>query len=54
MHVDRQDDAEWEIEQIRVLEPSARLAEIRNIIPIQKPELMESFLTDLRNAGMPE
>lgn len=54
VHADRLDDAEWEIEQIMVLTPSATITHTRNTTPIQKPDLMESFLADLRKAGMPE
>ena len=54
VHVDRQDEAEWEIAQVQVLTPSATISHTRSTIPIQKPELMESFLADLRLAGMPE
>ncbi|PLY13690.1 MAG: hypothetical protein C0631_13435 [Sedimenticola sp.] len=54
VHVDRQDDAEWEIEQVKLLTPSATISHTKNTIPIQIPEQMESFLADLRLAGMPE
>ena len=54
VQVGRQDDAEWEVEQITVLNPSATITHTKNTTPIQKPDLKESFLADLRNAGMPE
>jgi len=54
VQVGRQDDAEWEVEQITVLTPSATITHTKNTIPIQKPDLKESFLADLRKAGMPE
>ena len=54
VRVGRQDDAEWEVEQIAVLTPSATITHTKNTVAIQKPDLKESFLADLRKAGMPE
>jgi TolB-like protein/DNA-binding winged helix-turn-helix (wHTH) protein/Tfp pilus assembly protein PilF len=54
VHADRHDDAEWEIEQIMVLTPEATISHTKNTIPFQKPDLMKSFLADLRKAGLPE
>jgi adenylate cyclase len=54
VQADGPDDAEWKIEQIGVLNPSATISQTRYTMPIQKPEQMESFLADLRSAGMAE
>lgn len=54
VQANRLDDAEWEIEQIMVLTPSATIAHLKNTLTLQNDALMESFLTDLREAGMPE
>jgi TolB-like protein/DNA-binding winged helix-turn-helix (wHTH) protein len=48
------DDAEWEIEQLLVTNPKTTLTHTKNAMPIQNPQLMQSFLDDLRAAGLPE
>jgi len=48
----RQDDAEWEVEQIEILNPSETVTHTKQSIPILNTELMESFLADLRQAGL--
>ncbi len=50
----RQEDAEWEIDQIRVMNPTSTLSHTRNALPIERPEMMETFLADLKRAGLPE
>ena len=49
----RQDDAEWEIEQIETLNPGATLTHLANTFPIQDQDQMDAFLEDLRKAGLP-
>lgn len=50
----RQDDAEWEIEQIQILNPGTTLTHLASAYPIKDPEQMKAFLEDLRKAGLPE
>jgi len=50
----RQDDAEWEAEQIQMTNPAETLEHTRKSVPISDPVLLEQFLEDLRQAGLPE
>lgn len=50
----RRDDAEWEVENIRVLSPAVTLGYLRNTFPIRNPEQMTALLADLKQAGLPE
>lgn len=50
----RQDDAEWEIEQIQMLNPNETITHTKQSIPISNEDLMNAFLSDLRKAGLPE
>ncbi len=50
----RQDDAEWEIEQIQILNPSTTITHLASAYPIRDQQQMEAFLEDLRKAGLPE
>lgn len=50
----RQDDAEWEVQEIQVLSPSDTISHLRVANPISNPELMDTFVNDLRAAGLPE
>ncbi len=50
----RQDDAEWETEQIQMTNPAETLEHTRKSVPISDPVLLEKFLEDLREAGLPE
>lgn len=50
----RQVDAEWEVEQIKVQNPTTTLSHIRNAFAIRQPEMMTAFLEDLKQAGLPE
>ena len=49
-----QDDAEWETEQIRMTNPAETLDHTRKSVPISDPVLLEKFIEDLRQAGLPE
>jgi len=51
---DRQDEAEWIIDELRILSPTETITHIKKTLPIAKPELKRIFLEDLRKAGMPE
>ena len=50
----RQDDAEWVVDELQILSPTATITHIEKTIPIAKPELKHTFLEDLRKAGLPE
>ncbi len=50
----RQDDAEWVVDRLRILSPTATLTEIERHLPIERPEQMRALLDDLRKAGLPE
>jgi adenylate cyclase len=50
----RQADAEWEVEQIEMHNPTTTISHIRNAFAIDRPEMMAAFLDDLRQAGLPE
>ena len=50
----RQDDAEWEVEEIQILSPTDTISHMRAAHPITDPQLMDAFVNDLRAAGLPE
>jgi TolB-like protein/DNA-binding winged helix-turn-helix (wHTH) protein len=50
----RQDDAEWEVSEIQILNPTATISELKKVMPFAKPEIMHAFLEGLRKAGLPE
>jgi tetratricopeptide (TPR) repeat protein len=50
----RQDDAEWEVEEIQILSPTDTISQMRVAHPIKNPNLMDTFINDLRAAGLPE
>ena len=50
----RQDDAQWEIEQIEILNPGTTVTHLANTFPIKDQDKMNAFLEDLRKAGLPE
>lgn len=54
VNTDRQDDAEWAIEQIRVLNPSSTISHLSNTMILNESTLKAKFLDDLRKAGLPE
>lgn len=51
---DRQDEAEWTVDELQMLSPTATISHTEKTIPIAKPELKHTFLQDLRKAGLPE
>jgi tetratricopeptide (TPR) repeat protein len=53
-HAGRQDDAEWTVDQLLILNPMTTLSHTENAMPIAKPELKQQLLDDLRKAGLPE
>lgn len=50
----RQDDAEWEIMQIEVLDPDYTLSQLADSHPIQDEQLKNRLFGDLRTAGLPD
>ena len=50
----RQEDAEWEVEQIKMLNPSETVTHTQQSYPILDAKIKERFLNDLRKAGLPE
>jgi TolB-like protein/DNA-binding winged helix-turn-helix (wHTH) protein/Flp pilus assembly protein TadD len=50
----RLEDAEWEVEQIQVLNPGETVSHTRKSYPILDKAKKERLLDDLRKAGMPE
>jgi tetratricopeptide (TPR) repeat protein len=50
----RLDDAEWIVEQMKVLNPVTSLSHFNRTIPIINNKLKMEFLEDLRKAGVPE
>ncbi len=50
----RQDDAEWEIDQVDVLSPGFNRLRVVNTLPFKHRNQLNIFLEDLRNAGLPD
>jgi len=50
----QQDDAEWEIDQIDVLDPEYTISKYANTSRIRDKDQLNSLLNDLRRAGLPE
>jgi len=50
----RIDDAQWTVEQMRVLSPDISLSHIEKTIPISDKYLKEKLLHDLGSAGLPQ
>ena len=50
----RMEDAQWEVEQIRLIRSETTLSHLANIIPYEHQQDKDRFLADLRRAGLPE
>jgi hypothetical protein len=50
----RQDDAEWQVEELQMVNPEETISHTDRAIPIADPELKRAFLDDLRAAGLAE
>ncbi len=50
----RQDDAEWEVEEVQVISPTETLSHMRDAHPLKDQELLLMLVEDLRKAGLPE
>jgi TolB-like protein/DNA-binding winged helix-turn-helix (wHTH) protein/Flp pilus assembly protein TadD len=49
-----QEEAEWEIEEVQVINPNTTLSHINNTLPFENQAQLETFMKDLRQAGLPE
>jgi adenylate cyclase len=52
--LDQQDDAEWEIEQILIIDPEYTTTKYESMSRIAKEGELSRFLDDLRKAGLPD
>ena len=52
--LDQQDDAEWEIEQIRVIDPEYTTSKYKSMARMAKENELNRFLNDFRKAGLPD
>lgn len=50
----RQDDAEWEIEQVMVQNPALSISRLADTLPYENRDQMNVLLGDIRLAGLPE
>ena len=50
----RIDDAEWEVEEIQLLNPNETISLLKTTVPLNDPKDMQMFVNDLRKAGLPE
>ena len=50
----RQDDAEWEVDELSLQYPESTISHLQNTTPITDAALLEKLLQDLRTAGVPE
>jgi TolB-like protein/Flp pilus assembly protein TadD len=51
---DQPDDAERAMQHIRQLDPTLRISNLKDWIPIRRPEHLATFAEGLRRAGLPE
>jgi tetratricopeptide (TPR) repeat protein len=54
MRAGREGDAEWQAEELQMVNPEETISHTDKAIPIANPELKQAFLDDLRAAGLPE
>ena len=52
--VGRQEDAEWEVEEVRSLSPADTISHLNSTYPMEDVEVLDRLLGDLRQAGLPE
>ena len=52
--LDQQDDAEWEIDQILVIDPEYTTSKYESMARMAKEDELHRFLDDLRKAGLPD
>lgn len=53
-HVGRMDEAQLAMQRLRELDPTMRLSNLKDWLPIKRPEDLASFANGLRLAGLPE
>ncbi len=54
MRAGREGDAEWQVEELQMVNPDETVSHTDKAIPIADPELKQVFLDDLRAAGLPD
>lgn len=54
VRVDRQDDAEWLVQELQMMNPPVTISHVKKVIPISDQQLLQPLLVDLRRAGLPE
>jgi adenylate cyclase len=54
MRAGRSSDAEWQAEELQMVNPEETVSHTDKAIPIAVPELKRAFLDDLRAAGLPD
>jgi len=54
MALGQRENAEWEIEQIRIGAPDMTISQLKKTSAIDNPELLNRLVTHLREAGLPE
>ena len=54
MRAGREGDAEWQAEELQMVNPEETVSHTDKTIPIADPALKQSFLDDLRAAGLPD
>ena len=50
----RQDDAEWEIDQVNILRPNSSLKMLASTVPFEDRKKVDALLEELRKAGLPD
>ncbi|MEJ2398707.1 MAG: winged helix-turn-helix domain-containing protein [Gammaproteobacteria bacterium] len=50
----RQDDAEWVVQELQVMDPPVTISHISKVAPYSDLKLLQPLLADLRKAGLPE
>jgi len=50
----QRENAEWEIEQVRIGAPDLTISQLKKTTAIDDPELLNRLITHLREAGLPE
>ena len=53
-HLGRQDDAEWEIDQVNILRPNSSLKMLASTVPFEDRKKVDALLEELRKAGLPD
>ncbi len=53
-HLDRLEEADWEVQEALILEPALTLKNVSERAPFKKPEDRAQYIEGLRQAGLPE